>query len=85
MAHKGMTTDTIMIAGHNGKQISAYVARPQGAGPNRYNLTLMFDEGAIMQASLGYPAWAAGPLCRWRGARLAREFLNFAGHPTLLK
>ncbi|MBM3342991.1 MAG: dienelactone hydrolase family protein [Betaproteobacteria bacterium] len=31
--HKGMTTDTIMIAGHNGEQISAYVARPAGNGP----------------------------------------------------
>ena len=33
MAHKGMTTDTIMISGHNGEQISAYIAKPLGNGP----------------------------------------------------
>ena len=33
MAHQGMTTDTIKIAGHNGDQISAYIAKPLGNGP----------------------------------------------------
>ena len=33
MTHKGMTTDTIMISGNNGEQISAYIAKPLGNGP----------------------------------------------------
>ena len=33
MAYRGMTAETISISGHNGDKISAYVARPQGAGP----------------------------------------------------
>ena len=33
MAYGGMTAETISINGHNGDKISAYVARPQGAGP----------------------------------------------------
>lgn len=33
MAYRGMTVETISINGHNGDTISAYVARPLGAGP----------------------------------------------------
>ena len=33
MAYRGMTVETISINGHNGDTISAYVARPSGAGP----------------------------------------------------
>ena len=33
MAYRGMTVETISIKGHNGDTISAYVARPRGAGP----------------------------------------------------
>ncbi|MBV9895375.1 MAG: dienelactone hydrolase family protein, partial [Chloroflexi bacterium] len=28
-----MTTETVKFAGHNGDQIDAYVARPEGPGP----------------------------------------------------
>ncbi len=31
--HPGMTTETIQITGHNGDEIDAYVARPEGPGP----------------------------------------------------
>jgi carboxymethylenebutenolidase len=33
MAYEGMIAETISISGHNGDTISAYVARPLGAGP----------------------------------------------------
>ena len=33
MAYRGMTVETISIAGHNGDKIAAYVARPEGKGP----------------------------------------------------
>lgn len=33
MAYEGMIAETISITGHNGDTISAYVARPLGAGP----------------------------------------------------
>lgn len=33
MAYKGMIAETITIDGNNGEKISAYTARPQGAGP----------------------------------------------------
>lgn len=33
MAYIGMTAEMVSIAGHNGDQIDAYFARPQGAGP----------------------------------------------------
>jgi len=32
MAYRGMIVETVSISGHNGDKISAYVARPQGAG-----------------------------------------------------
>ncbi len=31
--HPGMTTQTVQITGHNGDEIDAYVARPEGPGP----------------------------------------------------
>jgi len=33
MAYEGMIVETVSIKGHNGDTISAYVARPRGAGP----------------------------------------------------
>src|ERR1700722_100420 len=33
MAYEGMIAETIRIIGHNGDPVSAYVARPLGAGP----------------------------------------------------
>ena len=33
MAYEGMIAETISIKGHNGDTISAYTARPLGAGP----------------------------------------------------
>ena len=33
MAYRSMTVETISISGNKGEQISAYVARPMGAGP----------------------------------------------------
>jgi carboxymethylenebutenolidase len=33
MAYEGMIAETVSINGHNGDKISAYVARPLGAGP----------------------------------------------------
>ena len=33
MAYEGMLAETVSINGHNGDRISAYVARPLGAGP----------------------------------------------------
>jgi carboxymethylenebutenolidase len=33
MAYEGMIAETITISGNNGDPISAYVARPLGAGP----------------------------------------------------
>ena len=33
MAYEGMIAETVSISGHNGDRISAYVARPLGAGP----------------------------------------------------
>ncbi|MCI3953891.1 MAG: carboxymethylenebutenolidase, partial [Burkholderiales bacterium] len=33
MAYEGMIAETISIRGHNGDTISAYTARPLGAGP----------------------------------------------------
>ena len=33
MAYEGMIVETVSINGHNGDTISAYVARPRGAGP----------------------------------------------------
>ena len=33
MAYEGMIAETVSINGHNGDRISAYVARPLGAGP----------------------------------------------------
>ena len=33
MAYEGMIAETIRITGHNGDPVSAYVARPLGAGP----------------------------------------------------
>jgi carboxymethylenebutenolidase len=33
MAYEGMIAETVSITGHNGDRISAYVARPLGAGP----------------------------------------------------
>jgi len=33
MAYEGMIAETIKIVGHNGDAVSAYVARPLGAGP----------------------------------------------------
>ena len=32
MAYEGMIAETIRIVGHNGDPVSAYVARPLGAG-----------------------------------------------------
>jgi carboxymethylenebutenolidase len=33
MAYEGMIAETVSITGHNGDKVSAYVARPLGAGP----------------------------------------------------
>ena len=33
MAYEGMIAETISISGHKGESVSAYVARPLGAGP----------------------------------------------------
>ena len=33
MAYEGMIAETIGIVGHNGDPVSAYTARPTGAGP----------------------------------------------------
>lgn len=33
MAYEGMLAETVLINGHNGDQIDAYLARPLGAGP----------------------------------------------------
>ena len=33
MAYRGLTTETVTIAGHNGEKIEAYYARPTGDGP----------------------------------------------------
>src|SRR3954471_14582509 len=33
MTYTGITTDTVKMRGHNGDEIDAYVARPQGDGP----------------------------------------------------
>jgi carboxymethylenebutenolidase len=33
MAYEGMIAETVSITGHNGDRVSAYVARPLGAGP----------------------------------------------------
>lgn len=33
MTYRGMTAETVSFSGHNGDQIDAYVARPEGTGP----------------------------------------------------
>jgi len=49
MAYEGMIAETISIAGHNGETISAYVARPLGAGP--------FPGGVLIHHNPGWDEW----------------------------